>query len=1193
MPVDVDTTKLKDVKLNVDANTGKATADVDKFVAETNAKSGTVKIKTDIDKTTIANEFSKIIADLNKGTAAKIKLELDQANMRSAVERAAADAAKVFGFKTVHLNVDVDKTHANAAFSSFRSLVGQTMAGIGGEITDSLSSAFTKASSVVNGFANALESGLSTALPVVGKLAVGIGTIAAGGVLLAEAGAGITAAWGAVSTAIAAVPAVIGLLGAPIAAVMIGMDGIKKAAQTLKPEFDKLKASVSATFEKGLTAVFTQLKGQMDALTPAVNAVATSMIGLAQQTANWITKAGGAKLIQTLFLNVATAIKGINLVPLLDGFTRLAGNQAALGALVSVINQVGTALQSIANNTSLNEAFKGLGEVTNSLLQGLTALVNNGITLFANAWPGMKAGLDGITAFFNKFDWASLGQSVGGVFKGLGEALKSIPQGTIDGIARGFQDLSTAVSNPQFAGAIQTIAGMLPGILSNLGALITGTSSWVTRIAGIVDLVNAMKNNIQTTDDIGKEGLFGSPETHQKMADAIKQIYTGIPPDVAASMNQIPPIVSGSGQAAAGAAQSTFGPIPGVIGTTLSGAPTAATGALGPIVPGINGILTQIPPAVQAQLGLVPGAVTQGMSGAAPAAGTEAAKVPPAVTAGLKPLDPAVQAALGQLDPAFVTAFQGLAQSTTTGMGGIAQAVSAGVLGVGTALLAGFNGLNPSITTAFQGFAQTATTGVGLIGIGIQAGMPGVQAVLSTAFTALSTTAILPAFQAMALQATTGIGLIGIAVQAGMPGLTTVLLTAFTSLGPLAVLPAFTAIATTIIPQAMAAMGVAVTTGITTFLVPAFTTGLAAITTTVTTWTATLPPLFATAFATINTSVVTAFTLMNATIVAQLAIITLTFTNWTLATGLLFTTMWANLNLGVITAFTLLNTTILAQLAIITLTFTTWIAATQLLFTTMWMTLNLGTVTAFTLLNTTILAQTAIITTTITTWIASINTLFTGMWTAIQESTTTAWAAIVQAVTDGAAAVLQAITDMSTAVLDTLQQLIDAMTTVGDNITTALANAITAGQSKVVNAIVAMVAAALAAAFGALGINSPSKEFQFIGSSIPEGTAKGIDDNKAMVVKSVESMANAAIDAGSNIFIPGPTVGGAQMAATTAAATANALESAKAGSDIGLGAVRGGTVINIKALPSATAVQLANEVVYKTTFSRQGVHSGR
>ncbi|HTF54481.1 MAG TPA: hypothetical protein VK735_44165, partial [Pseudonocardia sp.] len=802
VPVDLD--KVKDLTLNLDVDTTKATAQVDAFVQKVNAKRATIKINAEIDQAILATQLTKVTSTL-ASKRIPIGVDIDKKTLTAGLNNAATQAAAFFKNKKTTITVDVDTKTLGSRMSSAANAVGKAWELLGRGIDTMLGGVFTNIATLgsaaggkIAGAFDGVSGSLAKITTAFGPVAGSIIGIVTGAVALVTtiasfaakfsvistaitaAGAGIAGAWGLASTAIAAVPAAIGLIGAPIAAVMLGMDGIKKAATALKPEFDKLKASVSATFEKGFTKIFTQLKGQMDALTPAINAVATSLLSVAQKTADWITKAEGAKQIQTMFTNIATAIKGINLVPLLDGFTKLAGNQAALDAVVSVINNIGTAMQSIASNTSLNEAFKGLGEVANSLLQGLTDLVNNGITLFANAWPGMKAGLDGITAFFNKFNWAALGDAVGGVFRGIGTALASIPQGTVDAIVRGFQQLAATFQSAGFQQGIQGFASAMPALLSALDAGVRAFG-WLGEAIGwavrqLLPIGEALK--------VVGQNLFSTQLTD--LGNKFVQLGT----DATNAMTPLP-----------GVATSTLGAIPGIAGAAGTATATAFTGPLYGVAPGAATALSptkdavvqalaqsaasagiaakKIPKIVGDQIGETPKVVKEILDKVPLITGTALTPTPAAASAAVNPTGQAVAKALAVLDPeaklaagkvpvtvgkeltatagaastalgtvpaAGTSAFDQLGATPGPGMDAMKTAVDTGLQGVATALGTSLQGLPAVVTQAFTTMQQAATTGVGLIGIGIQAGMPGVQAVLTTAFTALGTTALIPAF---------------------------------------------------------------------------------------------------------------------------------------------------------------------------------------------------------------------------------------------------------------------------------------------------------------------------------------------------------------------------------------------------------------------------------------------------------------
>ena len=105
---------------------------------------------------------------------------------------------------------------------------------------------------------------------------------------------------------------------------------------------------------------------------------------------------------------------------------------------------------------------------------------------------------------------------------------------------------------------------------------------------------------------------------------------------------------------------------------------------------------------------------------------------------------------------------------------------------------------------------------------------------------------------------------------------------------------------------------------------------------------------------------------------------------------------------------------------------------------------------------------------------------------------------------------------------------------VGQGLIDGLRRAIAAGQSSVVNQIIATVRAAINAAQAALGINSPSKVFFQIGQYLTEGLRSGIEGGMAPVVRAVGRMAREVSDTMSNslsISVPNVRLAGAMLPA--------------------------------------------------------------
>lgn len=362
---------------------------------------------------------------------------------------------------------------------------------------------------LVNGakkFGTSITSGLSGVVGLVGpmaKMASIVALIGAGAGLLSVAGAGITVAWGAVATAIAAVPSAIGLLAAPIAAVMLGMDGIKKAAKTLEPAFTSLKSSVSGAFEKGLTPVFQSLEGLVrGTLTRGLTETASSLSFVSAGVADMLNAMDRADQIPNIFKQINGAIRDVKpgIVDIVNSTLRMMELEGGYKALTSAINTFGDeysrSVTGLINDGSIVRAFSGLDVVLDSLSRAFVGLVENGIRAFAGAAPGTAKFIDSLTGFFGRFDWERMGKAAGNVFEGLGEIFDNVPDSTIEAFSQAFERLGQTFKDPAFQANIGKIIDALPTLVEALGPL----AEVGAQVAGVMaDVVKA----------IGPEGLAG------------------------------------------------------------------------------------------------------------------------------------------------------------------------------------------------------------------------------------------------------------------------------------------------------------------------------------------------------------------------------------------------------------------------------------------------------------------------------------------------------------------------------------------------------------------------------------------------------------------------------------------------------------------------------------------------------------
>lgn len=688
-----------------------------------------------------------------------------------------------------------------SGFSSAARVASTALSGLG----SIGSTVFGGLASAASGIAGAFSIAAGPIGAVV-QAGLGLAKVAGLATLVAEAGAGISAAWAFASTAIAAVPAAIGLIGVPIAAVLVGMDGIKKAFKSIKPEVDKLQKSVSAAFEKGLTPVLKQLANVLfPKLAVGLSATATALSGVAAQTVNWLTSQPGIALLSTTIGNINTAISQINLVPLLDGFLKLAGNKAALDALVLTVNGLGTSLQAIADmGPVLDQAFTGLGQVLGAVERAFTGLIQNGIKAFATAAPGMTAALDSITNFFGKFDYARLGKAIGDAFKGISTAIDGIPPATVEAITTAFERLGTTLNSPAFKAGFQSLIDLMPKVID-----------------AITFAVNAISGFLFVLDHPLQSAGFAFTNTLARITDALG-ITTGATDRSNAEFQKLAGVgpqfddLQRRTQGAGLAATITGGQFADFAKSVLTSGGNLADFGLqvqnGVVVP-----LEQLPAKADVALAKLPLVTKKQMSATVKQINSVIGPGGTMVAGfgtGFRQLSPIMQQELGILGPQSKTDLEPLPQNVAAATQAMADAANAAIPGLGTAFQTGFAALGPLIDTAF---ATLNTTNI-----------PTAMLAMGTAITAGITTSIGPAF-------TLG----------------------FASLGPV-IDTAFATLSAVSIASGFIVMGAAFTAGFLTNIGPAFTAGFL-----------TLGPVVDTAFATLSaTSIATGFIVMGTAFVA-------------------------------------------------------------------------------------------------------------------------------------------------------------------------------------------------------------------------------------------------------------------------------------------------------------------------------------
>ncbi|MDA3643778.1 hypothetical protein LZ318_11955 [Saccharopolyspora indica] len=330
---------------------------------------------------------------------------------------------------------------------------------------------------VVRSMSGLIQGSLSAG-QALGGVAQGLAQSAASGVLLAVQAALLVALFGLVAVALqvvvglivtlvgvvgvalgglvagfAGLPVVAAAAAAAFAAVKLGMEGIQRAAKTLQPEVDRLKSALEDTFERGLTPVFDRLRVIFPIIQDALVGVADEAVRAAGGIAEMLTSQvgmenlrGAANGIKLAFQQMGPGLQAI-MWQLLD----IAGTEIYYRILGDTISQVAQRfaefLARLQENGRLANALDRVRIVLNAVVDLFSQMAIAATDFLIGAGPGLANFFDSITEFLGKIDWQYAGETFGGMFDTIAEAIRNIPQQTIDRFMMSLHSIILAVED--------------------------------------------------------------------------------------------------------------------------------------------------------------------------------------------------------------------------------------------------------------------------------------------------------------------------------------------------------------------------------------------------------------------------------------------------------------------------------------------------------------------------------------------------------------------------------------------------------------------------------------------------------------------------------------------------------------------------------------------------------------------------
>ncbi|QJD50230.1 tape measure protein [Mycobacterium phage Iwokeuplikedis] len=217
---------------------------------------------------------------------------------------------------------------------------------------------------------------------------------AVAGVALLAAAAPVV---GIITTALLALPGIIALIATPIAALTLGMDGLKKAAEVLKAPFEDLKTTMSAKVQEQFTPVFEKLGQIMPSLKSTLPTVTQGLADMFQGFTNAVTDPANMVKIESTIRNIGKALSdsGPGIQSFTNGLINLANKLSEkFPGLTEWFNNAGNSfdkwVSKIIDDGTLDTAFDGLGSSLKSIADTLGQLGKMGMEFMKNPEDAQK-----------------------------------------------------------------------------------------------------------------------------------------------------------------------------------------------------------------------------------------------------------------------------------------------------------------------------------------------------------------------------------------------------------------------------------------------------------------------------------------------------------------------------------------------------------------------------------------------------------------------------------------------------------------------------------------------------------------------------------------------------------------------------------------------------------------------------------
>lgn len=497
------------------------------------------------------------------------------------------------------------KVNVGANTAGVRQQIQAQTRGITAEIdVDVKKSTFKKISDKLSNLGPSFGSGVNPAGYAVGAVAI----LAAAAPLV-----------GIITTALLALPGVVALIATPIAALTLGMDGLKKAAESVKAPFEDLKTTLSDRVQEQFTPVFEKLQGIFPALKASLPSVTQGLADLFQGVTDSVTNPENLTKIQDTISNIGTALS--NARPGIENFT---------DGILSLVNKLSEKFPGITDwfngagesfdkwvskiigDGTLDTAFEGLGSSLKSIADTLGTLAGQGLEFmkdpeqaqkFATALSRVGDALTKIVNFSDKL--YEIDASFRNLMSGIGDSklgdLFTVQSG-------GLTDLNFGTYWEDLKSEASTAAEWIKGVFSDIGGFFSAQGSVIAQ---------AWSQNWEGIKSAASSAWNGVVSVVQGAVSSISGVVSGIGSSIAGVWNGIVGAAQNAWSQVVAAVQNALGQAVAAVVTgagqivaevaALGGKVVAAAGNLGSALVGagralMDGLLSGIKAGLQAVL---------------------------------------------------------------------------------------------------------------------------------------------------------------------------------------------------------------------------------------------------------------------------------------------------------------------------------------------------------------------------------------------------------------------------------------------------------------------------------------------------------------------------------------------------------------------------------------------------------------